>query len=80
MRKHQPVVQAGVLQLLIPPADAVGAVGDVLVAEVEVEGGENGDFLLPELAVLDIRHRAHLVEQDVVVLAARLLPAALEAG
>src|SRR3954452_4403185 len=80
VRQEQPLLEAGLLQLLVPPPDTVLAVGGVLVAQVEVERVEHRHRAGGQLPVLDDRDLHRQVVQLVVVLAAGLHPAPLEAG
>ena len=73
-------VDAGLGHGPIPAVDALLAVLDVVVAQRLVEGGQFRDLLLDDALVGHLRHEPGGRLQDVIVVAALLLEAALEAG
>ena len=77
--QQETLLEPAVLELLVPPAYAVAAVGDVLVTQVEVQratapGPPSRGSRRPRRS----RMVRRLVEQHVVVVAPGLLPPALE--
>jgi hypothetical protein len=78
MRQHQPLVEAGLLQVAVPLAQPAFAVGHVLVPQVQVQRRERGHCPRPDRPVLEHRHLGRRRGQNVVVVPPRLHPPALE--
>ncbi len=79
-RQPESSLQARLIEDLVPPVDAVLAVGHVLAPEIGVETDERGHLGLPDVAVDQRIDHDGVVGQAVVVLPAFLRPTTLETG
>ncbi len=80
VRQVEDGVEAVGVEDAVPAVHAGDAVGHVLAAQVGVERRQRGQPGLRQAAVLDPRHDGDGLGEQVVVLAALLLPASLQPG